>query len=71
MARPPNLLHQVGSCFVRDGDYVRIDVRIRLFALYDNTPVYRVIAGVLTKPIEDVLRPRGLRAIPPNDGVSR
>jgi hypothetical protein len=61
MRRYPGLLHQIGHAFVEANDRVRVDVRLRLFAEYDNTPVYRIIVGLLTKPLDDVLASRGLR----------
>jgi hypothetical protein len=66
MRRHQNLLHQVGVAFIEVGNRVRIDVRLRLFAAYDNTPVYRIIVGLLTKPLDEFLAPLGLRSIPPN-----
>ena len=64
MARPVGLLHQIGQAFVEEKGRVRIDVRLRLFADHENTPVYRVIAGYLTKPIDDVLARRGWQSRP-------
>lgn len=66
MARPPGLLHQVGMGFENWGGQVVINVRIRLFAEYERTPVYHVLAGILTKPLADVLAPLGLRPLPPS-----
>ena len=72
MARE-NVLHQVGVSFLEHAateqheKFVRIDVRLRLFARYERTPVYRIIAGVLTKPIDEVLAPLGQRAAPSNE----
>ena len=59
-------LLQVGLAFVDQADRVRVDVRIRLFAAYANTPVYRVLAAYLTKPLDENLAPRGLRSVSPN-----
>jgi HNH endonuclease len=67
-----NVLHQIGVSFVehdatdQHGKFVRVDVRLRLFARYEKTPVYRIIVGVLTKPIDEVLAPHGQRSVPPN-----
>jgi hypothetical protein len=66
MARRADLIHQVGLAFVDQADRVRVDVRIRLFAAYANTPVYRVLAAYLTKPLDENLAPRGLRSVSPN-----
>jgi hypothetical protein len=66
MARHEKLLHQIGGAFVQHDQWVRMDVRLRLFAAYENTPVYRIIVGVLTKPIDEVLTPLGLRVAPSN-----
>jgi hypothetical protein len=67
-----NVLHQIGVSFVEHDatdqheKIVRVDVRLRLFARYEKTPVYRIIVGVLTKPIDEVLGPHGQRSVPPN-----
>lgn len=66
MARHDHLLHQIGVGFMKDRNWTRIDVRLRLFASHDQTPVYRIVVGVLTKPINDVLAPLGQRAIDPS-----
>ena len=71
MARE-NVLHQIGVKFVeykwtnRLEKFISVDVRLRLFARYERTPVYRIIAGVLTRPIDDVLARLGRRVVPPN-----
>ena len=66
MPRVPNLLHQVGAAFSDQPDgRVIVNVRIRLFAELQYTPVYRVVAGFLTKPLDNVLAPLGLQAMPP------
>jgi hypothetical protein len=61
-----NLLHQVGVAFQEWESRVLINVRIRLFASYDRTPIYRVLAGILTIPLRDALAPLGLEPIPPS-----
>jgi hypothetical protein len=63
MARRQGLLHQVGMAFrhLEGRDY--ICMRLRLFADLDNTPIYQIIVGPLTKPIDDVLAPLGQRVI--------
>ena len=66
MRRHANLLHQVGMGFVDVGNRVRVDVRLRLFAAYENTPVYRIIVGLLTKPLDVILAPLGQRSVRPN-----
>jgi hypothetical protein len=66
MARPPGVIHQIGYAFRELGDRVLIEVRIRLFANLENTPVYRIAVGFLTKPLDDVLAPLGMRSAPPN-----
>jgi hypothetical protein len=65
MIRNDKLLHQLGGSFIQHDEWVRIDVRLRLFAQYEQTPVYRIIAGVLKKPIDEVLAPLGMKAAPP------
>jgi HNH endonuclease len=59
MVRPSGVIHQVGMGFSNLGDKILLEVRIRLFAAYENTPVYRVVTGVLTKPLDAVLAPLG------------
>lgn len=66
MRRHEHLLHQIGAAFVEDRGRIRVDVRLRLFAAHDRSPVYRIIVGVLKKPIDDILAPLGLRSVPPN-----
>jgi hypothetical protein len=72
MARE-NVLHQIGHSFLQHnatadhGEFVRVDVRLRLFARYERTPVYRIITGVLKKPIDEVLAPLGQSAIRPSE----
>jgi hypothetical protein len=66
MEKDDRTLHQIGVGFVQHNEFVRVDVRLRLFAAYEKSPVYRIIAGVLTKPIDEVLAPHGLRSGPPN-----
>ena len=68
-----NVLHQIGHQFLehpateQQDKFTRIDVRLRLFARYEKTPVYRIIVGVLTKPIEEVLAPLGHRVKPASE----
>jgi hypothetical protein len=68
MAKPSGILHQVGLAFRewRDGRII-IETRIRLFAEYENTPIYRVMTGFLSKSLDEVLAPIGLRPVPPNE----
>jgi len=68
MARPPGVIHQIGHSFTDVGDRVLIQVRIRLFAALENTPVYRIAVGFLNKPLDEVLAPLGLRSAPPETG---
>jgi hypothetical protein len=65
MARPPGVIHQIGHSFTDVGDRVLIQVRIRLFAALENTPVYRIAVGFLNKSLDEVLAPLGLRSAPP------
>lgn len=65
MKRDPNIAHQIGHAFVEYGAQIRIDVRLRLFASYDRTPVYRIAVGFLTTPIEELPAPRGLHVAHP------
>jgi hypothetical protein len=64
MEVPPGVMHQIGHAFRDFGDKVMIAVRIRLFAALENTPVYWITVGSLTKPLDEVLAPLGLRSVP-------
>jgi hypothetical protein len=55
--RLPGLLHQVGVAVVQYPDRALLEVRIRLFAEHENTPVYRVIAGRLIKDVPSLPAP--------------
>jgi hypothetical protein len=66
MHRTPNLLHQVGAGFMEMADgRVMINARIRLFAEHEHTPIYRIVVGFLSKPLDDVLAVAGLQSVPP------
>jgi hypothetical protein len=66
MAKPSGVLHQIGHAFADWGARVLVQVRIRLFAEHQYTPIYRVLVGFLTKPLDEVLAPLGLRSVPPS-----
>jgi hypothetical protein len=65
MAVPAGVIHQIGHSFREVGDRIMIAARIRLFAELENTPVYWIAVGFLTKPLDDVLAPLGMRSVPP------
>lgn len=68
MVRPSNLIHQIGLAFNQgNAGKVLVECRIRLFAALDHTPVYRIAVGFLTKPIDEVLAPLGLRSEKPDE----
>lgn len=66
MARPPDILHQIGMVFAPWGQGTQVQVRLRLFASQAQTPIYRILAGELTKPLNHVLARLGLKAVPPS-----
>lgn len=66
MARPDNVLHQIGMVFFPWGQRTQVQVRLRLFAAHALTPIYRIVVGELTQPINHVLAQIGLRAIHPS-----
>jgi hypothetical protein len=65
MAVPAGVTRQIGHAFRDVGDRIMIAVRIRLFAELENTPVYWIAVGFLTKPLDEVLAPLGMRSLPP------
>ena len=67
MFRGPGLLHQIGYAFRRFQNRDYAVVRLRLFAEHDRTPIYEIVAGPLTKPIDDVLAPLGQQVVPASE----
>lgn len=57
---------QIGMAFCQWGQQTLVNVRLRLFPSHHRIPIYHIVVGALTKPIDDVLMPLGLETVDPN-----
>jgi hypothetical protein len=57
---------QIGMAFCEWGQQTLVNVRLRLFPSHHRIPIYHVVVGALTKPINAVLVPLGLETADPN-----
>jgi hypothetical protein len=57
---------QIGMAFCRWGNQDLVNVRLRLFPSHPLIPIYHVVVGTLTKPIDEILARLGLQTAGPN-----